>query len=291
VTHDSDISPLTRLVTRLVTRLDRVGDRGVERGGADAGAGDVLPTGFPSLDRAIGGGFRRGDLVVLGGDDSMGCSALALAVGLRQPHRSLLLTGERLADRVYERALALSAKVPLDALRFGTVTEEERRRLASAATMLRDRVPVVDTLLEGGMGPVERALAATPTAPLVIVDPLESLLDRAAGREEMLGYAIVTLKRLALRHQLVVLLLTHLPGFDPARRDRRPRLADFGLGGAVGQQADLVLGLYREELYEADLGVTGAAELQILKHRDGPRGYVDLYFDARYGRFEDVLEE
>ena len=287
MTHDSDISPLTRLVAR----LDRGGDRSAERAGTEAGGGDVLASGFPSLDRAVGGGFRRGDLVALGGDDSMGCSALALAMSLRQPQRALLLTGERLADRVYEQALALSAKVPLDALRFGTVTEEERRRLASAATMLRDRVPVVDTLLEGGVPMVERALAATPTAPLVIVDSLESLLDRPTGRDEVLGYAVLALKRLALRHQIVVLLLTHLVGFDPARRDRRPRLTDFGLGGAVGQQADLVLGLYREELYEADLGVTGAAEVQILKHRDGARGYVDLYFDARYGRFEDVLEE
>ncbi len=279
MTHDSDISPLTRLVARL------------DRGGTEPGTGDVVPTGFPSLDRAIGGGFRRGDLVVLGGDDSVGCSALALAISLRQPQRSLLLTGERLPDRVYERALALSAKVPLDALRFGTVTEEERRRLASAATMWRDRVPLVETLLEGGVALVERAVSATPTAPVVIVDPLESLLDRPTGRDEALGYAILSLKRLALRHQMAVVLLTHLAGFDRARPDRRPRLSDFGLGGAVGQHADLVLGLYRDELYEADLGVTGAAELQILKHRDGPRGYVDLYFDARFGRFEDVLEE
>jgi len=287
VTHDSDISPLTRLVAR----LDRGGDRSAERGGTEGGGVDVLASGFPSLDRAVGGGFRRGDLVVLGGDASMGCSSLALAVSLRQPQRALLLTGEQLADRVYERALALSAKVPLESLRFGTVTEEERRRLASAATMLRDRVPVVDPLLEGGVPMVERALAATPTAPLVIVDSLESLLDRPTGRDEALGYAVLALKRLALRHQIVVLLLTHLAGFDPARRDRRPRLTDFGLGGAVGQHADLALGLYREEHYEADLGVTGAAAVQILKHRDGARGYVDLYFDARYGRFEDVLEE
>jgi replicative DNA helicase len=52
-----------------------------------------------------------------------------------------------------------------------------------------------------------------------------------------------------------------------------------------------VLGLYREELYEADLGISGAAELLLLKNRDGARGYVDLYFDSRYSRFEDVLEE
>jgi replicative DNA helicase len=58
----------------------------------------------------------------------------------------------------------------------------------------------------------------------------------------------------------------------------------------VGLTADLVLGLFREDLYEVDLGVTGATELSLLKHRDGAIGYVDLYHDARYLRFEDVLD-
>ena len=102
---------------------------------------------------------------------------------------------------------------------------------------------------------------------------------------------MLSLKRLALQRKVAVLLTTHLPHLARERQDRRPRLTDFGLGGAIGTHADLVLGLYREELYEADLGVSGAAELLLLKNRDGARGYVDLYFDTRYSRFEDVLEE
>ncbi len=279
MTHPTDISPLTRVVAR----LDR----------ASVGEVDpsLVPTRFPSIDRAIGGGFRRGDLIVVGGDDSAGCSALALAIALRVSPRALLLTGEMHAERAYARALAIEATVSLESLRLGAVSEEERARLATAAVTLRDRAPVIETITAGTLAAIEHAVEGTPDTPLVVVDPLECLLDRDVGRDEALGYAVLSLKRLALRRNVAVLLTAHLPLLDRGRLDRRPRLADFGLGGAIGTHADLVLGLYREELYEADLGVSGAAEVLLLKYRDGAKGYVDLYFDSRYSRFEDVLEE
>lgn len=279
MTHDSDISPLTRVVAR----LDRAA-----AGEVDAG---LVPTRFPSIDRAIGGGFRRGDLVVLGGDDSVGATALVLGIALRSEPRALILTSEMHPERVYERALAMSAKVPLESLRLGVVSDVERARLATSALALRDRAPVVETFLQGGLALIDRAIQATPEAALIVVDTLEGVLDRDHDQDAALSYAVLALKRLALQRHVVILLTTHLPSLDRARADRRPRLTDFGLGGAVGAQADLVFGLYREEMYDFDHGVAGAAELLVLKHREGPRGYVDLYFDARYARFEDVLEE
>lgn len=283
MTHDSDISPLTRLIGR----LDRAATGDVDQG--------IVPSMFPSLDRAVGGGFRRGDLIVLGADDSAGASSLALAIALRCAGRPLFLTGEMRPERAYERALAMAAQVPLDTIRLGVISEAERTRLAAAAVALRERAPIVETMLDGGMAAVERAVVAAVGAaggvPLVVVDPIEALLDREAGHAEALGFALLALKRLALLHDCALLVTSHLHLLDRTRLDRRPRLTDFGFGGAVGIHADVVLGLYREELYEvADLGVTGGAELLVLKQRDGARGYVDLYFDARYGRFEDVLE-
>jgi replicative DNA helicase len=279
MTHPTDISPLTRVVSR----LDRASPGEIDPG--------LVPTRFPSIDRAIGGGFRRGDLVVVGGDDGAGCSALGLAIALRVSPRALLLTGEMHPERAYERALAMGAKVSLESLRLGVVSEEDRAKLATAAVTLRNRAPVIETITSGTLAAIDRAVEATPDVSLVVVDPLECLLDRDSGRDEALGFAVLSLKRLALQRKVAVLLTTHLPQLARERQDRRPRLTDFGLGGAIGTHADLVLGLYREELYEADLGVSGAAELLLLKNRDGARGYVDLYFDTRYSRFEDVLEE
>lgn len=279
MSHSIDFSPLIRVVAR----LDRSASGDVDPG--------VIPTRFPSIDRAIGGGFRRGDLIVVGGDDSAGTSALALAIALRVTPRALLLTGEMHAERAYERALAMGAKVSLEALRLGTVSDADRAKLAMAAVALRDRAPIIETLTAGTMTAVDRAIEATPEASMVIVDSLECLIDRDWGRDEALGLAVLALKRLALHRNVAVLLTAHLPQLARDRQDRRPRLTDFGLGGAVGTHADLVLGLYREDLYESDLGVSGAAELLVLKHRDGAKGYIDLYFDSRFARFEDVLEE
>ena len=276
--HDSDISPLTRLVSQLAEDVV-----------------PLVPSGFASLDQALGGGFRAGDLVVLGGDHSAGCSTLALAMALRsarspRTQRALFVSSEHLPSRIHERLLASEARVPLEMLRLGAVPEDEHVRLAATALALREQVPVVEALYSGALADVEIALDASPGTTLLVVDALDGFANPPASLDDALAQAVLNFKRLALRRQVVVLLVTHLPALDRTRRDLRPRLADFGVRGAVGTHADVVLGLYREELYEADLGVAGAAELAVLKHRDGARGYVDLYFEGRFVRFEDVLD-
>jgi len=87
-----------------------------------------------------------------------------------------------------------------------------------------------------------------------------------------------------------LLVCSHLPAMDRTRADRRPRLTDFGVHGAVGTHADVVLGLYREDMHDADVGVAGATELIALKQRSGTSGYADLYFFGQWLRFEDVLD-
>jgi len=273
-----DISPLARVVAR----ADRARD-----GEPDAG---LIPTGFPSIDRAIGGGLRRGDLIVLGGDAGAGTSSLALAITLRRPDPALLLTAEMHPDRVYERALASSARVSLESLRLGAMDEGDRVKLGAAALSLRGRAPIVDGLGHGGIAAVSRASSASPSAALVVVDGIEGLLDSAAGRDEALAFILLSLKRMALDRDVALIAIAHLPNLDRSRKDRRPTLADFGARGAVGVHADLVLGLYREELYESDLGVSGATELLVLKQRDGAVGYADLYYYSQWLRFEDVLD-
>ncbi len=87
-----------------------------------------------------------------------------------------------------------------------------------------------------------------------------------------------------------MLLVAHLDTRVRERSDRRPTLDDFGVLHAVKQHADIVLGLYREEMYQGGLSVEGATELLALKNRNGPTGYVDLYFYKQWMRFEDLME-
>src|SRR5207237_1445662 len=161
---------------------------------------DTIPTGFPSIDRLLGGGVRRRDLVVLGGDIGSGKSALALGLALRVAQRGTavaLFSGEMDQERLMERALA---------------------------------------------------------------------------------------------RQVALVVVSQLPRFDAKRPNARPALDDFGHLGAIKQHADLVLGLYREEMYNPGYGVDGATELIVLKNRNGPTGFVDLYFYRRWMRFEDMLD-
>ena len=273
-----DISPLARVVAR----ADRARD-----GEADT---SLIPSGFFSIDRAIGGGMRRGDLIVLGGDAGAGTSSLALAITLRRSEPALFLSSEMHPDRVYERALASSARVSLQSLRSGAIDDGDRVRLGAAALALREQTPIVDGLGRDGITAVSRAIVASPRAALVVVDGIEGLLETGSGRDEALAFILLSLKRIAIERDVALLALSHLPALDRSRQDRRPQLADFGARGAVGVHADLVLGLFREELYESDLGVSGATEVLVLKQRDGAVGYADLYFYGQWLRFEDVLD-
>lgn len=255
--------------------------------------GWVVPVGFPGLAPFVPGGFRAGELIVLGGDAQSGTSSLALALALRAcagGTPTTLLSSEHTPTRLFERALSAVSRVPCNALGRGVLDEGADAAITAAASQLREHAPLLMRLEGHGIPELERAVDSAPGTRLLVVDGLESLLTEPTGRDDALAWAVLACKRLALRRDLVVLLITHLPRFDRARPDRRPQLDDFGVRGAVATHADLVLGLFREELYQRDAALAGAAELHLLKHRTGELGYVDLYFEAACLRFEDVME-
>ena len=254
---------------------------------------DTVPTGFPSVDNALGGGFRRGDLIVLGGEVGSGKSALALAIALRASEtgaRVRFLSGEMELPRAAERAVAIEARVKVDELRRGTLDDEARARLSSVATRLEQQFPSFGPIDGTGVGPLEHQAARLTATDFLVIDPLQSLATGATSLEEETASAIRALKRIATDRDICVLVTSHLPAFTRDRKDPRPQLDDFGALGAVKQFADVVLGLYRHEMYDTASDVDGATELLVLKNRNGARGYVDLYFYKQWMRFEDMLE-
>jgi replicative DNA helicase len=256
-------------------------------------ANDTVPTGFASVDQLLGGGLRRSDLVVLGGDVSSGKSSLALAIALRaaQDGRAVAyLSGEMSGERIVERALALQGRVTVDELRAGRLDDETHARVAAIALKLRDHAPVLATLPDRGVPGVSDLLIEYLGLELVVIDPLQGLATGATAQDEELARATRELKQLALRRSAAVLAVCHLERPVRERSDARPTLDDFGALGSVKQHADVVLGLYREELYNPVHDVDGAAELHILKNRGGGGGYADLYFYKKWLRFEDVNE-
>ncbi len=255
---------------------------------------DTVPSGFPSLDKAIGGGFRQQDLVVLGGDVGSGKSALALGIALRVANagfKVVYVSGEMTEARLLERALAIEGRIQVDEIRAAAVTDVTRSSLGAAAVRLRSLpitiLPLVGDSFEETMAAVGREQPA-----MVVLDYLQ-LMSPPQLRQtvaEDCAASIRALKAAALASGFVCLTVAQLPRLTVERQDRRPTLDDFGALGSVKQHADLVLGIYREEMYSAGPDVEGATELIVAKNRSGPTGFIDLYFYHQWMRFEDMLD-
>jgi replicative DNA helicase len=259
--------------------------------------GDTVPTGFPSIDRLLGGGLRRRDLVVLGGDVGSGKSALALGLALRVAQRGTgvaLYSGEMDEERLLERALAIEGRVAIDELRSANLNDQARAEVGGAAVRLRGLPLTALPLAAPDFEAVAARLDPLPALGLVVVDYLQLVPSpRGVARstqDEDLALVLQRLKALAIARQVALVVVAQLPKFDAQRPNARPTLDDFGHLGAIKQHADLVLGLYREETYHPGYGVEGATELIVLKNRNGPTGFVDLYFYRRWMRFEDMLD-
>ncbi|HEX4684360.1 MAG TPA: DnaB-like helicase C-terminal domain-containing protein [Gemmatimonadaceae bacterium] len=280
MTRSTDISPLSVLLAR----VDAIAD-GVP-------SGDTIPCGFLSLDKMLGGGFRRGDLIVLGGDIGSGKSALALAIAIRaalREARVAYLTAEATVDRVLERIIAIEARARIDDLRNGTLDDAARANAGAVALRLREHLPLVERIDGHSIEEFERQLEVLPERDLVVVDSISALAPGLRPLDEEIATVVGRLKGLALQHHVPILAIAPLPHLT-ARPDRRPILDDFAALGAVKQHADVVLALFRQDMYEPARDIEGATELFVRKNRNGPIGYVDLYFYAHWMRFEDMLD-
>ena len=259
--------------------------------------GDTVPTGFASVDKMLGGGLRRRDLVVLGGDIGAGKSALALGVALRVAQQGLgvaFLSGEMDEERLMERALAIEGRVTVDDLRAAKMSDQTRAGIGGAAVRLRGLPLAMLPLAAADFDTMADRLDPLRQLALVVVDYLQLVppprgLTRVTQDEDT-ALVLRRLKALALERQVALLLVAQLPRFQAQRENPRPTLEDYGVLGALKQHADVVLSIFREEMYRPGGGVEGATELIVAKNRNGPTGFVDLYFYRRWMRFEDMLD-
>jgi replicative DNA helicase len=275
------------VLEKLVARIDKRS--------AGAPPVDTVATGFASLDRVLAGGLRRRDLVVLGGDVGSGKSALALGIAMRAAEAgvpTLYFSGEMSPERLMERALAIEGHVSVDELRLGNLDDTTRAAVGAAALRLR-RAPLLIQPLHGvDFEEISGALDIVPRRQLLVIDSLQLMAPpRPASRvEERVAQGIRALKAVAVKWDLTVLVVAQLPRHTAQRPDPRPTLDDLGGHGAVKQDADVVLMIFREEMYRPGQGVEGATELIVAKNRNGPTGFVDLFFYPRWLRFVDMLD-
>ena len=261
-----------------------------------------VPTGFHDLDHRTAG-LQPGDLVIVAGRPSMGKTAFALniaehvalhpSVAMPVAIFSMEMSGSQLAMRL----LASIAKVDAHKLRTGRLNDEEWSQLTDAMGRLHeakihvDETPALNALEVRARA--RRLKREYSKLGLVVVDYLQLMSATSQGENRATEISEVSrsLKALAKELDVPVIALSQLSRAVEARNDRRPMMSDLRESGAIEQDADVILFIYRDEVYFPDKEeAKGRAEIIIGKQRNGPTGHVRLAFLNMYTRFENLAE-
>jgi len=254
-----------------------------------------VPTGFTQLDR-LTSGFQPSDLIVIAGRPSMGKTSLALniaqyaAVEARIPLAIFSL--ESAKEQLVERMLCSEARVNSQKLRTGFLSEDDWSRLTEAAAVLSEAPIYIDdtpniSVLE--LSAKARQLKVENNIKMIMLDYLQLMEGnrRAENRQQQISEISRSLKALAKELSVSLVAISQLSRAVEQREDKRPRLSDLRESGAIEQDADLVLFLYREYYYTRAPEDEGIAEFVVSKQRRGPTGKIPLVFINEYTRFEN----
>jgi len=256
-----------------------------------------VASGFNDLDEKTAG-FQPGDLIIIAGRPSMGKTALALNVaqniGIRNKEPVGIFSLEMSKEQLVLRMLCSEAKVDSQKVRTGYVSKTDWPKLTAAAGRIHEAPLFIDdsasnTVLE--MRAKARRLRMEHGLGMIIVDYLQLMKGRAGAerREQEISEISRSLKALARELKIPVIALSQLNRAVEQRKPPRPMLADLRESGAIEQDADVILFIYREEVYDKeDPDKKGKAELIIGKQRNGPIGVVHLKYFDDFTTFADL---
>jgi replicative DNA helicase len=258
------------------------------------------PTGFRDIDQMTSG-MQPGNLVVIAGRPSMGKSAFALGIAsnlaLHHDTPVAVFTLEMSKIEVAQRLMCSEGRVELQRLRTGRLTNEDWPRLVKACDSLTKAPIYVDdtrltTMLEI-RAKARRLKAKEPKLGAIIVDYLQLMSSgtNAENRVQEVSQISRSLKVIAGDLEVPVIALSQLNRAVEGRTDKRPLLSDLRDSGAVEQDADLVMFLYRDEYYNENSEDQGLAEVILAKHRNGPVGTEKLAFLKRFAKFADLAPQ
>ncbi|MFN9738843.1 MAG: replicative DNA helicase [Pseudomonadota bacterium] len=258
-----------------------------------------VPTGFTDLDHKTAG-LQAGDLVIVAARPSMGKTALALNMceyaALKTGRAAAVFSMEMSASQLAFRLISSLGRINQQHLRTGDLADEEWPRVTSAITLLADAKIFIDDT--PALSPLElraraRRLKREHDLGIIMIDYLQ--LMQVPGNKENRATEISeisrSLKALAKELGVPVVALSQLNRSLEQRTDKRPVMADLRESGAIEQDADLIVFIYRDEYYNPESADKGLAEIIIGKQRNGPTGTVKLAFLGQYTRFENFAGE
>lgn len=288
-----DFTSSRDLVTQSFERLTAASALGSEVTG--------LATGFTDLDR-LTGGLRPANLVVVAARPSMGKTALALCmaehVALHKNGTVAVFSLEMSGEELVQRMLGSAAMVDMTRLRSGRLAPEDWPRVTRAADQIaKARLFIDDSegITVGEMRTKARRLKSREGLDLVIVDYIQLMESRTGRRDENRVQELSSisrgLKMLARDLDVPLICISQLNRSPESRPDKRPMLSDLRESGAIEQDADLVMLIYRDDYYNADSEEKGIAEVNLAKHRSGPTDRVKLTFMGTYAKFGNLKRD
>lgn len=257
-----------------------------------------IPAGFRDLD-ALTAGFHRSEFIVIAARPSMGKTALCLNisqhVGIKTDFTVGFFSLEMAKEQLILRLLCAEAQIDLKKVRTGFIGEREFERLKLAAEALSQAHIFVDesaTLSVMEMKAKARRLKMEQGLDLLFIDYIQLMRpgSRFENRTQEMSYISRSLKELAKELQIPVVGISQLSRApEKGRREPIPQLSDLRESGAIEQDADVVVFIYRPEFYRPDEeAIRGIAEVNVAKQRNGPTGKINLAFIREYARFADM---
>lgn len=281
--------PLSELVAPEMTRIESLHERRTELLG--------MPSGFADLDR-LTSGWQNGDLIIVAARPSMGKTSLALNIAFHAAHRSQVpvafFSMEMSKAQLVQRLIASEGRIDSDKVRSGRMEQEEWSTFNEVGELLMQTPIIIDD--QSSLTPLEirartRRLKSRHSIGMVVVDYLQLAQDpKAKSREQEIGGISRAMKAMAKELNVPVIVLSQLNREVEKRDNKRPILADLRDSGQIEQDADVVLFIYRDEVYREDSPDKGIAEVRLAKQRNGPLGSIRLTFLKEFMRFENSFE-
>jgi replicative DNA helicase len=283
-----DYQPLSALMEATLDEIEAIGSRSGDMAG--------VPTGFIELDE-LTNGLHSGQMIILAGRPAMGKSTLGLdfarAASIKNGLCSAIFSLEMSKTEITMRLLSAEAQIPLNHIRKGTMTDEDWTRLAkkmgevSEAPLFVDDSPNL-TMME--IRAKARRLKQRHDLKLIIIDYMQLMTSgkKVESRQLEVSEFSRQIKLLAKELEIPVVAMSQLNRGPEQRTDKKPMLSDLRESGSLEQDADMVILLHREDVYDKESSRLGEADFIVAKHRNGPSKPVEVAFQGHYSRFVDM---
>lgn len=260
-----------------------------------------VPTGFAMLDRILGG-FQKSDLIVLAARPGIGKSALAFTMAhsaaKRHGKRVAIFSLEMSDEQFVQRLLSQTSGIDSHQLRTGNIHENDWALLMEAANELSQLPLYIDDTGAVSIAHIRsecRRMAVEGGIDMIIVDYMQLMSGipgkKNENRQQEISAISASLKALARELNVPVLALSQLSRAVESRNDKRPMLSDLRESGAIEQDSDVVLFIYREDYYNEDTDRANIADVIVSKHRHGATGTVSLFFRKELTQFRELVIE